>query len=131
MWAFLAKLIGGPIVKGLIDSYKLKLEAGNKTERIAADLAKEEIQADIQRRAIEVSLLRQEQGWWVTAMIRPLFAYPLILYWAKVIIWDKLLGWGTTDPLTGMIGEWAGWIILAYFGGRTVEKVSRQVLARR
>jgi hypothetical protein len=34
-----------------------------------------------------------------------------------VIVWDKVLGWGTTDPITGMIADWTGMIITAYVGG--------------
>ena len=54
-----------------------------------------------------------------------LFALPLIIYFWKTIVYDKVLGWGTTDTLTGMIGDWAGLIIVAYFGGRSIEKVAR------
>ena len=39
MWGFIANLIGGPLVNGLIDGYKAKLAAGNTSEKIAADLA--------------------------------------------------------------------------------------------
>lgn len=131
MWVFLAKLIGGPIVKGLIDSYKLKLEASNKTERIAADLAAKEIEADIEARKQATQILRAEQGWWVTAMIRPLFALPFIIYIWKVVVWDKVLGWGITDPLTGFAANAAVTVIGAYFVSRGVEKVARSILARR
>jgi hypothetical protein len=47
-----------------------------------------------------------------------------------VILWDKILGLGTTDPITGMIANWSGLIITAYIGGRSIEKVAR-VFARR
>jgi hypothetical protein len=43
---------------------------------------------------------------------------------------DKILGLGTTDPITGMIADWSGLIITAYIGGRSIEKVAR-VFARR
>ena len=32
-------------------------------------------------------------------MIRPLLALPVIIYLWKVIVWDKVLAWGTTDPI--------------------------------
>jgi hypothetical protein len=44
-------------------------------------------------------------------MIRPLLAFPLIIYVWKVIVWDKVLGWGSTDPITGMVADWMGMII--------------------
>jgi hypothetical protein len=65
------------------------------------------------------------QGRWYTAVIRPLLAMPIVIYFWKVIVWDKVLGWGVTDPITGMIADWAGVIITAYVGGRSIEKVAR------
>ena len=65
----------------------------------------------------------------VTAIIRPLLAAPVIIYLWKVIVWDKVLGLGTTDPITGMIADWTGLIVTAYVGGRSIEKVA-QIFAR-
>ena len=42
-----------------------------------------------------------------------------------MIVWDKVFGFGTTDPITGMIADWTGMIITAYVGGRSIEKVAR------
>ena len=58
-------------------------------------------------------------------MIRPLAALPVVIYIWKVIVYDKCLGLGTTDAITGDVGTWAGVIITTYFGGRTIEKVAR------
>jgi hypothetical protein len=56
-------------------------------------------------------------------MIRPLAALPVMIW--KVVVYDKVLGLGTTDAITGDVGTWAGVIITTYFGGRTIEKVAR------
>lgn len=130
MWSWLAALIGGPVVRGMIDAYKAKLDAANARDRIAADLAAKEIEAGIEARRQANALLIAEQGRWYTAIIRPLLAAPVIIYLWKVIVWDKVLGLGTTDPLTGTVAEWAGLIVMAYVGGRTLEKVAR-IFARR
>ena len=55
----------------------------------------------------------------------PLLVFPIIIYFWKVIVFDKVLGLGTTDPITGMISDWTGMIITAYVGGRSIEKVAR------
>jgi hypothetical protein len=47
----------------------------------------------------------------------------VIIYLWKVIVWDKVLGLGATDPIAGMI-------VTAYVGGRSIEKVAR-IFARR
>lgn len=126
MWQIIANLLGGPVVTGLIDAYKAKLAAGNTAESIAAGLASRELA--VQQREIEVdSALRIAQiGKWYEP--EHLFGYVLFIYFAKCILWDKVLGaWthGITDPLAGDISTWAGLIILTYFGKRTFENVAR------
>jgi hypothetical protein len=125
MWSSLASLIGGPVVSGLINSYKAKLEAANTQDRIAADLAAKEIEAEIEARRQASAIIIAEQGRWYTAIIRPLLAFPIIIYFWKVVVWDKVLGLGSTDPISGMVADWAGLIITAYVGGRSIEKMAR------
>ena len=130
MWIWLASLIGGPVVNGLINAYKAKLDATNTQDRIAADLAAKEIEAEIEARKQASAIVIAEQGRWYTAIIRPLLAFPIIIYFWKVIVWDKALGLGSMDPLTGMVADWSGMIITAYVGGRSIKKVAR-IFARR
>jgi hypothetical protein len=125
VWTWLASLLGGPVINGLMTAYKAKLESANTQDRVAADLAVKEIEAEIEARKQASAIIIAEQGRWYTAMIRPLLALPIVIYFWKVIVWDKVLGWGVTDPITGMIADWAGVIITAYVGGRSVEKVAR------
>ncbi len=130
MWSWITSLIGGPVIAGLINAYKAKLDASNTRDRIAADLAVKEIEAEIEARKQSSAIIIAEQGRWYTAIIRPLLAAPVIIYLWKVIVWDKVLHLGTTDPITGMIADWAGMIVTAYVGGRSIEKVAR-IFARR
>jgi hypothetical protein len=125
MWTWLASLIGGPVINGLINAYKAKLDAANTQDRIAADHAAKEIEAELEARKQASAIIIAEQGRWYTAIIRPLLALPIIIYLWKVIVWDKVLGLGTTDPITGMIADWTGMILAAYVGGRSIEKVAR------
>jgi hypothetical protein len=125
MWTWLASLIGGPVMTGLINAYRAKLDAANTQDRVAADLAAKEIEAEIETRKQASAIIMAEQGRWYTAIIRPLLAFPLIIYLWKVIVWDKVLGLGSTDPITGVVAEWIGTIITAYVGGRSIEKAAR------
>lgn len=125
MLAWLGSLIGGPVITGLINAYKAKLDASNIKDRIAADLAAKEIEAEITARRQASEIIIAEQGRWYTAIIRPLLALPVIIYLWKVVVWDKVMGLGATDPLTGMIADWSGTIVTAYVGGRSIEKVAR------
>jgi hypothetical protein len=125
MWTWLASLIAGPVVNGLISAYKAKLDATNTQGQIAADIAAKEISAEVEARKQASAIIIAEQGRWYTAIIRPLLAFPIIIYFWKVIVWDKVLGLGSTDPITGMIADWTGMILTAYVGGRSIEKVAR------
>ena len=44
--------------------------------------------------------------------------------------WRQVLGWGTTDPLSGDVSQWAMIVLTAYFGGRSLEKAAR-ILGRK
>jgi hypothetical protein len=125
MIGWLASFLAGPIVNGLIGAYKAKLEATNTRDAQAADLAKAEIMGEIAARQAEKEILQSEQGWWVTALIRPLFALPFIIFAWKIVVYDKVLGWGTTDPLDPNMWSVFITVVSAYFGGRTIEKVAR------
>jgi len=125
LWKIILDFIGGPIIKGMLDAYKAKIAAKSQQDVLAEDLAAKEIEGEIAARQAEASIIRQEQGWWVTAMIRPLFALPCIVFIWKIIVWDKVLGWGATDPLDPNMWGVVMLVIGGYFGGRTIEKVAR------
>ena len=70
MLAWLASLIGGPILNGLIEGYKAKLDAANTNDRIAADLAAKDIEAQIAARQQASAIIITEQGRWYTVSLR-------------------------------------------------------------
>lgn len=125
MLGFLANLISGPIVNGIIGGYKAKLEAGNNSERIAADLAAKDLAILRRERELATQVTLQEEGRWWTALPRAIVTYAFAIYVAKCVIYDKVLGWGSTDALNGDLQVWAGWVMALWFGGRTLEKVAR------
>lgn len=125
MLAWIGSLIGGPIVSGLISAYKARLEASNTADARSADLAAKAIEAEIEARREAGVIIRAEQGRWCTAIIRPLLAAPVIIYFWKLMVWDKVLGLGSTDALSPQLAEWSGIIITAYVGGRSLEKIAR------
>lgn len=64
MWTWLASLLGAPVVKGLIKAYRVKLDVANTQDRIAADLATKEIEAQIEARKQSSNIIIAEQGRW-------------------------------------------------------------------
>ncbi|PSH64647.1 hypothetical protein [Phyllobacterium sophorae] len=99
MLTAISKLIGvlftgslTAISNDLKEAYQSKLDAANDKERIAAD---ERITLLESRK----SSILAAQSSPVERWIRFGFAFPFVLYNAKLIIWDKILSWGITDPL--------------------------------
>src|ERR1700676_3296338 len=107
MLQWLASFLTAPIVNGFISAYKARLAAESSQDRTAADLAAKAIEAEIEARKSAAAIIISEQGRWYTAIIRPLLAVPVIIYLWKVIVWDKVLGLGTTDAIGGDVGAWA------------------------
>jgi hypothetical protein len=125
MWTLILNFLGGPVISGLISAYKARLSATNTQDQMALDLLQREVEADIAARAEATRLLIAEQGHWYTAIIRPLFAAPFVVFAFKVVVWDKVLGWGVTDAFDpNMWGVFRA-IVVSYFGATAVERVAR------
>jgi hypothetical protein len=130
LFAWLGNFLGGPFAKAAVDAYRAKLAAENAGDKIAADLVARELAVEQRERELATQVLLAEEGRWYTALPRPLFACAFIIYAWKVVVWDKVLGLGSTPPLTGAVGQWAVIVLSAYFGGRSLEKVAR-ILGRK
>ena len=129
MFAFASMIfsfLGGPVAKGLLAAYQAHLTAQNNSETIAANLAGAEIAAQTAEIQAQTQLKIAEIGHpWEP---EKLAFYVTLVFYAKVMIWDKVLGsitGGSTDPVTGAAGVWAGLIMSFYFTKRGFENVAR------
>ena len=86
---------------------KDKLSAANDKDKLAAD---ERI------KSIALRMEAQTKGeWsWMAKLVRGAWALPFIIYTSKVVVWDKVLGLGVTDPL-GPYEQRLGIIIVSFF----------------
>ena len=123
MWATIIGFIGGPVIKGLIDAYNAKLKAGNTSEKIAADLAAGEIAAQTSEIKAQTEYRIAALGYWYEP--DKIMGYCVAVYIAKLLIWDKVLGLGSTDPLGGWIETTANLVVASYFAKRGFENVAR------
>ena len=130
MWQWLASFLTAPIINGFLDAYKAKLDSQNTQSAQAVEVARAALLAEVDARKSANAIIIAEQGRWYTAMVRPLLVLPVIIYLWKVIIWDKVLGWGTTDVIAGEVGIWAGTIVTTYVGGRSLEKIAKTIWSR-
>jgi len=117
--------VGGPVINGLIAAYRERLAATNTQDHMALDLLQAEIAAEVAARAEANKLIIAEQGHWYTAMIRPMFALPFIIFGLKVVVWDKVMGLGVTDALDPHMWSVFNTIIISYFGATAIERVTR------
>lgn len=134
----LAKLIAWPIIGPFIkmvggfvlDYHKQNLDAQGSHEVQVSSVVEKTIELDKREAELNAATLVAEQGNWVTRSIRPLLALPVIILMWKLLVWDKALGqWtaGSTDPLSVQIWWYCTTVTIAYFGGRTIEKVADKI----
>jgi hypothetical protein len=120
--------LSGPIIEKALEGWKAKLAADNDSDRIAADLAGRELvvqQRELELRSQErVALLGR---WWEPAN---LLGYVLVLYVAKVVLYDSILGLGETPAIRGAVGDWLGMVATFYVGTRGAISVA-SILRRR
>jgi hypothetical protein len=122
MWGMILSFLGGPVISGFINAYKAKLEASGKQDVVAEQLGLREL--EVQQREIEV------QGDYKRALIGHWYepanvaAYIFVLYIAKVVVWDTMLGLGSTPAIRGNVGEWMALIAAFLFGKRGAENVA-------
>jgi hypothetical protein len=127
MWLAFAKwLVGfftGPVFDDLLKGYQAKLAAGNNSESIAADLAAKELA--LQQRELE--LQTQVRLATIGHPFEPdrLMGYCVTIYLAKLLVYDKVLGLGTTDGLAGFASTTSNLIVASYFAKRGFENVAR------
>lgn len=84
MWGWIANLVGGPIVRGLLNAYKAKLAATNTRDKYATDLAIKDIEARIERTKARRDLglaAMSHPVWWVAWA---LFVLPVGFYHAAI-----------------------------------------------
>jgi hypothetical protein len=106
----------GNVANKLADAYASRNNAVTEQERIKADV-------DIAR--LEAQQKNRELGGRLTAWVQALWAAPFIIYNAKLILWDKVLGWGTTDPLSEELYTIQAIVVTFYFGGAVAKGLIR------
>lgn len=129
MWLTIMQFIGGPVVSAMISAYREHLKATTTDKQTAATLAAQQIAAETSDNQAIAQLKIAQIG----HPFEPekLAMYITLVYYAKCIIWDKVLGLGSTDVVAGPIAVWAGLIMSFYFAKRGAENVTTIIKAFR
>lgn len=102
-------LFGGlsGITGQIAEAYKARANASTDQDRIAADVTIRTLEA---RR--DVMVAESRSPW--NQLVRALYALPPGIYLAKLYLWDKVLGWGSTDPLSPLM-ESVLWTVVGFY----------------
>ena len=115
--AILSWFLGGglsSITSALTDAYRAKLAAANEADRIAADEMIAQLQAQRDVMAAEAGKFSLD------GLMRLLFAMPFAVYYAKLVLIDKVLcsitgcSW-STDALSPNLTAISGIVISFFF----------------
>ena len=102
------------VTQQIIDWQAKKLNATTEQQRIEAD---EQIKMLEARRDVLIAESRSPGN----ILVRAWLVLPPSIYIAKLFVWDKVLGWGTTDPLDNNL--W--WIVFTIYGFYFLADVTR------
>lgn len=83
---------------------------------VQASTDQEKIKAEERAKALESrrDVMVAEAGSRINAFMRLGFAIPVAVYLAKLFVYDKVLGWGSTDPLSPML-EGIMWTVVGFY----------------
>lgn len=123
LWSLLLKLISGPILSGAIDAYKAKLQTDSDFDKQKVDLASRELIIQSREAELQTQLRIAQIGKWYEP--EHIAEYTFVLLLAKIVIYDTMLGWGTTTELHGSAGIWLGMIASFMFAKRGFENIAR------
>ena len=100
-------------------AYETKLRAQTDKEKIAAD---ERIKTLEAKRDVLVA----EGGSRLNAIMRAGFGIPPMIYLGKLYLFDKVLGWGATDPLSPELWNVLWTVVGFYFLDQVAGRVARR-----
>lgn len=129
MWAtIIAKALnffGGTIFQSILndalDAYKAKISEDTSVAAMKDQIAVAELQLQTTQEQLQEQYKVATLGRWYEP--DHVMAYTVAIYLAKILVWDKVLHMGTTDPLTGWSAIMASMVGTYYFGKRGFENV--------
>lgn len=118
--------LGGGVIEQftgpLLAAYQAKLAAQNDAERLAA----EQQIAFFEGQIALAQTAAQHDRWWST---RELIGKCVLIYVAKLVIWDTVLAWGVTPDPGPVVGGIVMVVIGFYFGSKAASDVAAKLLA--
>ncbi|WP_153769776.1 hypothetical protein [Labrenzia sp. CE80] len=128
MIAAILTWLSGSVLESLLAHARQRLDSRTEQDRIAAELAAEEIRAEIAARSEARKVLLAENGQFFSAgrLGRLAFVLPLGLWWAAVCL-DSVFHFGWKIAEVPVLRDWGGAIITSLFLVDGVKSISRSV----
>jgi hypothetical protein len=117
---WILSFISAPLFNTLLKGWQAKLDANTAAGVQAADVAKAAMAAEVQQRAVNAGVVTATLGHWPTALPMTIVMMSAAAFFTKCVVWDNLLGWGTTDPLGGDVQTSYNLIMAFWFGSAGV-----------
>ena len=95
------------IAEQLQVAHRNKLQAETDEQKLAAEITIKQLEA-------RQNALIHGKGAWISKAVQAAWAFPFIIFNFKVIVWDKVLKLGVTDPL-GQFEQNIGMIIVGFY----------------
>lgn len=104
-----------PIIGKIVDAFgayqSKKLDTALEKYKVDGKVDEALIAANVAVLQAQAQLLKNQ----LIVLLQVGFGLPLMIYFGKCILWDKVLALGSTDALGGDISTWAGWIVAFLF----------------
>lgn len=109
-------ILTGSVFKRLTDIYEKKLQADNDSQKMAAEFAVKQMEADLEIRQNAKEIRLATAGFWEMRVITFLIALPFVVHlWAVALDTVFKLGW-KIPAYPYPFNEWQGVILLSFFG---------------
>lgn len=133
MLAFLSLIPGlGQVIQavlgGMFDAKVRIIQAQTGADRDKAVELLKTAQVEAHERTSALAVIASSQ---LLTFLVIAFASPLVIFEFKVIVWDIVLGLGSTDPIRGQVADWANTIIVSIFGTTGAVTIGKMVLGRK
>jgi len=117
---WILSLISAPLFNTLLKGWQAKLDANTAAGVQAADVAKAAMAAEVQQRVANAGIVTATMGHWYTALPMTLVMGAAAAFFCKCVVWDTMLGWGSTPALGGDVQTSYNLIMAFWFGSAGV-----------
>lgn len=132
---WILQFFGGSIIDRLTTAYTKHLDADTEQSKIKADVAKKQLDNEIETQKLQAQIRAATAGFWEMRLITALTVAPFLLHlW--LVAMDTCFGFGwRIAAFPAPFDDWEGRILLAPFGiavaGKAITSVVGGMIARR